>query len=209
MSEHPMAVIAAAGWLVWCTTVFVVRNKIHRARTGRSGVMANSQQLYGKGADLAGFLMLGGFGLLTISPWLEIAGKTATFWDPRERWSQIAAAALFVIGTIGTFMCQLSMGNAWRIGLDLENKTPLVVGGPYNVVRNPIYLFVFVSSFAMVAAVPSLPSFAGVAMVVVGLDLWVRLVEEPFLIAQHGDAYASYAAKTGRFLPGLGKGKRA
>jgi protein-S-isoprenylcysteine O-methyltransferase Ste14 len=206
MSEHPMAVAAVVGYLVWCTTVFVLRNRIHRARTGHSGVVVNSQQLYGKGADLAGFLMLAGFGLITISPWLEIAGKASTLWDAGERWSQIAAIALFLAGTIGTFASQLAMGNAWRIGLDLENKTPLVIGGPYAVVRNPIYSFVLVSALAMVAAVPSVPSIAGVAMVAVGVDLWVRRVEEPFLIAQHGDAYARYAARTGRFLPGVGKG---
>ena len=36
------------------------------------------------------------------------------------------------------------------------------------------------------------------------LQLQVRAVEEPYLRSVHGDAYGTYAAATGRFLPGIG-----
>jgi protein-S-isoprenylcysteine O-methyltransferase Ste14 len=38
-----------------------------------------------------------------------------------------------------------------------------------------------------------------------GLEIQVRLVEEPYLIRVHGDAYRTYAARTGRFVPGVGR----
>ena len=31
------------------------------------------------------------------------------------------------------------------------------------------------------------------------------LVEEPYLLAMHGAAYAAYAARAGRFVPGIGR----
>jgi protein-S-isoprenylcysteine O-methyltransferase Ste14 len=35
--------------------------------------------------------------------------------------------------------------------------------------------------------------------------LQVRAVEEPYLLSVHGDAYATYAARVGRFVPGVGR----
>ena len=205
-----MAVEALIGYFIWCTIVLLVRNRIHRQRTGATGVMVTrAQQLYPKGADLAGFLWLAGFGLASSAPWLEYFGKLDPLWDTSAPAAKIAAALLFVVGLVGTFGCQLAMGNSWRIGLDVEHGTSLVVDGPFRIVRNPIYCFVFVSLLALVAAVPSFVSISAAAMVVTGIDLWVRRVEEPFLVAQHGDAYRAYAAKTGRFLPGIGLGTDA
>ena len=31
------------------------------------------------------------------------------------------------------------------------------------------------------------------------------MVEEPYLLKVHGSAYAEYAARVGRFLPGVGR----
>jgi protein-S-isoprenylcysteine O-methyltransferase Ste14 len=33
----------------------------------------------------------------------------------------------------------------------------------------------------------------------------VRIVEEPYLLAKHGDAYRGYLANVGRFVPGVGR----
>jgi protein-S-isoprenylcysteine O-methyltransferase Ste14 len=37
------------------------------------------------------------------------------------------------------------------------------------------------------------------------LELQTRLIEEPYLGAIHGERYAAYAARVGRFLPGIGR----
>ena len=44
------------------------------------------------------------------------------------------------------------------------------------------------------------------ALLVTALEIQVRVVEEPYLARTHGDAYRSYAERTGRFVPGLGRG---
>jgi protein-S-isoprenylcysteine O-methyltransferase Ste14 len=43
------------------------------------------------------------------------------------------------------------------------------------------------------------------ACVLLSIQIQVRLVEEPYLLRVHGDAYRRYAARTGRFVPGLGR----
>ena len=47
--------------------------------------------------------------------------------------------------------------------------------------------------------------FLGVLLLLVGIELQVRRIEEPYLARVHGTAYADYAARTGRFLPRLGR----
>jgi protein-S-isoprenylcysteine O-methyltransferase Ste14 len=42
-------------------------------------------------------------------------------------------------------------------------------------------------------------------LVIASLEIQVRRVEEPYLLATHGEAYRRYASRTGRFVPGLGR----
>ncbi|MGC4763322.1 hypothetical protein ACLQ20_10755 [Micromonospora sp. DT46] len=43
------------------------------------------------------------------------------------------------------------------------------------------------------------------AVLVASVQVQVRAVEEPYLIRTHGATYLMYAARTGRFWPGLGR----
>jgi hypothetical protein len=42
-------------------------------------------------------------------------------------------------------------------------------------------------------------------LLVVALELQTRLIEEPYLSRIHGEQDADYAARVGRFLPGIGR----
>lgn len=46
---------------------------------------------------------------------------------------------------------------------------------------------------------------AALVALVAAVQLQVRVVEEPYLRTVHGAAYETYAARTGRFVPGLGR----
>jgi protein-S-isoprenylcysteine O-methyltransferase Ste14 len=52
---------------------------------------------------------------------------------------------------------------------------------------------------------PNVLALAGAVTLLIALQLQVRVVEEPYLAATHGDTYRPYAATTGRFLPGIGR----
>ena len=56
----------------------------------------------------------------------------------------------------------------------------------------------------LVLMVPSVLAIAGLLALAVALELQVRLVEEPHLLRTHGEEYADYAARVGRFAPRLG-----
>jgi protein-S-isoprenylcysteine O-methyltransferase Ste14 len=52
--------------------------------------------------------------------------------------------------------------------------------------------------------VPNAVSFVGMVLTFVAIEVFVRHIEEPHLLAVHGDGYRAYASSVGRFLPGVG-----
>ena len=71
--------------------------------------------------------------------------------------------------------------------------------------RNPIFAAMLLVSLGLVLAVPNLIAFFGLVVSLVGIELQVRGVEEPYLTRIHGERYVSYAQRVGRFVPGLGR----
>ena len=71
--------------------------------------------------------------------------------------------------------------------------------------RNPIFSGAALTAAGLALVVPNVLSLAMLVLFVAGLEIQVRLVEEPYLLRVHGEAYRRYAARTGRFLPGVGR----
>lgn len=109
------------------------------------------------------------------------------------------------IGAVGTVVAQLQMGESWRVGVDAQEETALVTHGLFARVRNPIFTAMVVGFAGLALLVPNAVAIAGVLLAVVGLQLQVRFVEEPYLCGVHGRHYQRWAARSGRFLPGLGR----
>ncbi|WP_202120991.1 methyltransferase family protein [Streptomyces sp. BA2] len=84
-------------------------------------------------------------------------------------------------------------------------NTPLVTTGPFRLVRNPIYAALTVVIASLALAVPNAIAVLGLAVMALGIEIQVRRIEEPYLQSIHGNDYQRYAARTGRFLPGLGR----
>lgn len=118
---------------------------------------------------------------------------------------QGAGVVLAVVGIPASFAAQMAMGTSWRIGQDAGERTALVTAGMFRLVRNPIYSAAIVAYGGLALMVPNAVAIAGLASLVTGFQLQVRLVEEPHLVRVHGAPYQAYAAAVGRFVPGLGR----
>ena len=107
----------------------------------------------------------------------------------------LAAAALG-----GSWICWKRMGKSWRMGIDPNESTHLIVTGPYGYVRHPIYAL---SSLLMIGAVLVIPSPLMLALAVIHLTIlqWEARREERHLLAASGPQYAAYRARVGRFFP--------
>jgi protein-S-isoprenylcysteine O-methyltransferase Ste14 len=150
-------------------------------------------------ADLRGWA--GVAGATGLAAWLVAAGFAAS----GESSSPLRAigVVVFLAGLGSITWAQSAMGDSWRIGVDPHERTTLVVRPPFNMVRNPIYSGMALSllGIALVSTPPV--SLIGPGLWVVFMEIQARLVEEPHLTSMHTD-YRSYAARVGRFVPGVG-----
>ena len=137
--------------------------------------------------------------LLVLTDTLSLIGA---FDSPALNWIGVALA---VAGIALTFASQTAMGASWRIGVDESERTDLVTSGPFARMRNPIFTAMLLAALGLALMVPTVWSIAALAALFVALELQVRIIEEPYLLAAQGEEYRSYAARTGRFLPGVGR----
>jgi protein-S-isoprenylcysteine O-methyltransferase Ste14 len=113
--------------------------------------------------------------------------------------------ALALLGALATLAAQRSMGASWRVGVDESEHTTLVTTGAFALVRNPVFTAMMITAVGLAAMVPNVVSLAALLLTFAAIELQVRVVEEPYLLRTHGEAYGRYAATVGRFLPGLGR----
>lgn len=203
-----MPIVALGCYAAFVLVALVGRSLLARARTGDWGIriaMATTP-----GARVAHALFVGGGLGIALGPALDLVGigggwSTRVSSPPDGTFgSPTVGIALAALGTAGTVWSQLVMGASWRIGVDPDERTALVARGPFRLVRNPIFTSMLLAAAGLVVLAPSVVGVVALAMLLAGLELQVRGVEEPYLVAAHGSAYLGYAARTGRFLPGVG-----
>jgi protein-S-isoprenylcysteine O-methyltransferase Ste14 len=100
-------------------------------------------------------------------------------------------------------VAQAQMGASWRIGID-RAPTGLVTAGLFRHIRHPIYSGLFALLVALVLLTPSPWTIMGAAWLGSLIAIQARL-EERHLEAVHGSAFRVWAARTGRFLPAIGR----
>lgn len=198
-----MAALALALYAIHATITFGVRVGLQLRRTGSTGLHGVPP---GAGAIdwVAGGLFIAGLALVALGLVVDLIGVIEPIAALDGTAGHVAGIVLAVGGIFLTFGAQLAMGDSWRVGVDPGERTDLVTSGPFAHVRNPIYSAMLPMVFGLALMVPNVVVIAGFLTLFVGLELQVRLVEEPYLRQVHGDAYAAYAARVGRFVPRLG-----
>jgi protein-S-isoprenylcysteine O-methyltransferase Ste14 len=197
--------VALAGYGLFLGLAFGLRTAVHWWRTGRSGFVlpaSDAPMVERLGSGLFVLAVLGG----ALAPLLQRAG----WLSPIARLDGWVGHALgtggLLAGVVGTVWAQFAMGESWRVGVDPTARTSLVAQGPFRWVRNPIFTNMLVATAGLVLLVPNVLAVVTFLVLLVGLEVQVRQVEEPYLRKTHGASYRAYAPATGRFLPGIGRG---
>ena len=191
--------LALALYALYLALAFGWRSWLQRRRTGSSGFVGISRA--GALERLGGALLAASIVLGLCSPLAQLSGSVALLMTPRLA----LGAVLYASGLALTLAAQLQMGVSWRIGVDPSERTSLVTSGPFAFSRNPIFVGMIAVALGLLLLVPNWLALLAAAALVVGVEVQVRLVEEPYLVKQHGDAYLSWARRAGRFVPGLGR----
>ena len=197
-----MAVAALVVLVAWLLTVAGLRGWLTYRRTGSVAVPPPAERGSAQWwARVAGSI---GIVLAFAAPVAELLGLPAIeALDSAP--IRIGGLILAIVGILGTVGAQAAMGESWRPDVMPDETTALVTSGPFRLVRNPILACTAVTSAGVALMVPNGIALLAVAAVLVSINLQVRLVEEPHLERAHGDSDRAYAARTGRFLPLLGR----
>ena len=199
-----MAELAIGFLVAFGVLAFGVRIAIQLRRTGRTGVIG-LRETAGALDWLSGILFIGGMAMGVASPVLVLTDVLDPISAIDVGLLHAIGIVLAAVGGLAVFAAQLGMGESWRVGVSDEERTDLVTGGWFSLVRNPIYSAMILGWFGLALMVPTWLGIAAVAAVAVGLELQVRYVEEPHLVRTHGAEYRDYAGQVGRFLPGIGR----
>jgi protein-S-isoprenylcysteine O-methyltransferase Ste14 len=198
-----MAVAALVLYGIWFGLAFGVRIALQLRRTGSTGIRGLD-----RGAPplewFAGALFVVSLATGALAPVLALLDLV----EPIGALDGVALHLLGIVlasaGIVATFAAQLAMGDSWRIGVESDERTELVTDGPFALVRNPIYSAMIPTVLGLALLVPSALALAAFAGLIVALELQVRIVEEPYLLRTHGEEFAAYGARVGRFVPRIG-----
>jgi protein-S-isoprenylcysteine O-methyltransferase Ste14 len=184
----------AFGWRTW----------IQYRRTGDHGFRGLAQPV-GSVAWYGGVALVIGVSTAVLAPLAELTGLLRPWRALNATVAHLVGLLAALTGMAVTVQAQLQMGQAWRIGVDQQEKTTLVTDGLFRHVRNPVFLGMLLSMSGLLLLVPNPISLAGLALSLIGIEIQVRKVEEPYLRRTHGERYVAYARQAGRFVPGFGR----
>lgn len=189
MNRHLLVSIIALGFFIGAS---LIRPILHRKRTGSWGFNGFS------GTPLQAGWWGGAFFAAAV-----ILFPLALFLDARTPLTSIAPMVT-ITGALFTLFAQSDMGVSWRIGVKGTEHTRLIRTGLFRFVRNPIFTGMIAFALGLAAWWPNWASLAALAALVLGIELQVRFVEEPYLRKLHGVQWLAWARRTGRFVPMVG-----
>ena len=106
---------------------------------------------------------------------------------------------LFAFGLALAIWARVEIGRNWGTPMSRKDEPELVTGGPYHVVRHPIYAGILLAGIGTAVALSWLWV---IAMGLVGVYfVYSATVEERYLTDQFPDAYPAYMRSTKMLVP--------
>jgi protein-S-isoprenylcysteine O-methyltransferase Ste14 len=119
-------------------------------------------------------------------------------WFPGQR----VAGSLVIAGGAALMVSALVYFRSWRFRATLDKGHQLAIGGPFRILRHPIYMGLNLLALGTALWVPAPIVWAAFVLMAIGSDLRAR-AEETVLKQAFGPSYSEYCARTRRFVPGI------
>jgi protein-S-isoprenylcysteine O-methyltransferase Ste14 len=190
-----------AAYFSLAALMYTVRIVSMRGHMGRSpvqlGTAGSPQRRIQRTFQLFRLLIWGGALLHLAAPQLDPAFGTARFAGLAG--VELLGATLMTVGLVLIIRGHVTLGRAWRSGIDASAHGPLVTSGPFAWSRNPMTIGILMGQVGLALAWPSLFTLvcllAGAACVLLTVKL-----EEAHLTARFGADYAAYCTAVPRWL---------
>lgn len=128
-------------------------------------------------------------------PYLFLRRTQAAFWD---EFAKICGITLILLGQI------LRASSRGYKTTHSQNGHSLIQGGPYALVRNPMYLGILLIGLGVVLVLFNFWALVIFLFVFITRYLLLIFTEEKKLLAAFGQAYQDYQRRTPRLIPALG-----
>jgi protein-S-isoprenylcysteine O-methyltransferase Ste14 len=119
-------------------------------------------------------------------------------WFPGQR----VAGTLVIAGGAALMVWALVYFRSWRFRATLDKSHELATGGPFRILRHPIYMGLNLLALGTALWVPTAIVWAAFVLMAIGSDLRAR-AEETLLRQAFDPSYREYCTRTRRFVPGI------
>ncbi len=117
-----------------------------------------------------------------------------------------ALCAATVASFAFAWWARLWLGPLWSGSITRKEEHRVVDGGPYRLVRHPIYTGIIAASFLLAIELGTPAAFVGAAIMTLGWWMKAR-EEERFLSHELGPDYDDYRRRTPMLVPFIGAGR--
>jgi protein-S-isoprenylcysteine O-methyltransferase Ste14 len=189
--------VGEIAWVLGIVAWYVIRYPFER-RAKRVRVVTDrrsASEIVGLAAALFGLAILPGFYVATGIP------ESADY--PARWWAVVLGAIIFASALWVFRRSHKELGRNWSITLEIRDRHALVSGGPYAVVRHPMYtsfmLMGLGQAFLLSNWVAGLAGLIGFAVL-----FFLRVdKEERMMLENFGPQYRAYMERTKRIIPYL------
>lgn len=94
------------------------------------------------------------------------------------------------------------IGSNWSGTITIKDRHELIQGGPYRIVRHPIYTGMFLAYLGTALAFGEIRGLLGFPLLVLGFGMKLHM-EDTFMLQQFGSAYIEYQHRVKAVVPFL------
>ncbi|HUJ95980.1 MAG TPA: isoprenylcysteine carboxylmethyltransferase family protein [Terriglobales bacterium] len=182
-------------WAVWYAYWLVSAR--HRVRS-TEGSPVKQESLAGRLGYQA--LLVGGFALM-IWRW-PLSQLQVRLW-PSAGWWLAVGLTIESAGLAFAIWARRTLGKNWSARITTGSVQELIIRGPYQFVRHPIYSGLLLAVLGTAIVVGHIEAFVGLLMIYTAIAIKIRR-EEAALRQHFGTAYEEYARNVPALVPGLG-----
>jgi protein-S-isoprenylcysteine O-methyltransferase len=157
-------------------------------------VQSSGSRLLQSGIMLAGLLVMFNFRHWLVSGWLMVRLM------PETAPVVVGGGLLTVAGLLLCVWARVVLGSNWSGTVTIKQDHQLIMRGPYQIVRHPIYTGLLLALLGTSFVVGFSRCFVG--LLIVGFGFWLKLqTEEQFMLQQFGAQYTHYRQQVRALIP--------
>jgi protein-S-isoprenylcysteine O-methyltransferase Ste14 len=182
--------IVAALWVAWIAYWFI---------SSRSAKSTERAETFRSRASHIVPLVFAGY-LFSI---VRIPGSAISLrMYPPHRITNVVEVVGVAFGLCFSAWARVHLGRNWSGIITIKRDHELIRSGPYAMVRHPIYTGLLLAFASMAIGAGTWAGVLGVLIVAGALVRKLR-IEEQFMVAEFGDAYAHYRREVPALVPGM------